>query len=131
MKGYVTNIEQASLANNYFRQVLYTAHNCQLVLMSLAPGEEIGAEVHKLDQFIRCEAGDGKAVLDGTEYPITDGFVIVVPAGAEHNIVNTSPDKPMKLYTLYAPPNHRDGVVHKTKAEAEADEEHYDGKTSE
>ena len=132
MKGYVINIEQASVENEYFRQVLYTAKNSQLVIMSLKPLEDIGAEVHHLDQFIRCEAGVGKAVLDGVEHPITDGFAIVVPAGAEHNIINTSPDLPMKLYTVYSPPNHRDGVVHKTKAEAEADEaEHFEGQTTE
>ena len=132
MKGYVINIESASLENEFFRKVLYTAKHCQLVLMSLKAGEEIGAEVHQLDQFIRCESGEGKAVLDGTEYPISDGFVVVVPAGARHNIVNTSSDHPMKLYTLHAPPNHRDGVVHETKEKAEADEaEHFDGITTE
>ena len=131
MKGYVTNIEQASLNNEYFRQILYTAKNSQLVVMSIKPGEDIGEEVHQLDQFIRCEAGTGKAILDDVEHDIKDGFVVVVPAGTKHNIVNTSPDKPLKLYTLYSPPNHRDGVVHKTKAEAEKDEEHFDGIISE
>lgn len=130
MKGFVINIEKASLENEYFRQVLYTDKNTQLVVMSLKPGEEIGAEVHKLDQFIRCEAGEGKAILDGIEHKISDGFAVIVPMGTLHNIINTSADKPMKLYTLYAPPNHRDGVIHKTKAEAEADEESFDGKTS-
>ncbi len=131
MKGYVVNIEQLSLKNNYFRKVLYTAKNSQLVVMSLKPKEEIGAEVHQLDQFIRCEAGVGKAILDGMEHSISDGFVVVVPAGTRHNIINTSTEKPMKLYTLYSPPNHRDGVVHKTKADAEKDEEYFDGKISE
>ena len=131
MKGYVANIEKLSLENEYFRQVLYTAKNCQLVVMSLAPSEDIGAEVHQLDQFIRCESGVGKAVLDDVEYGISDGFVVVVPAGAQHNITNTSSNKPLKLYTLYSPPNHKDGIVHRTKAEAEADEEHFDGKTTE
>ena len=132
MKGYVINIEKVSLDNEFFRKVFYTAKNSQLVVMSLKPGEEIGAEVHHLDQFIRVEAGEGKAVLDGVEHKIGDGFAVVVPAGARHNIVNTSTTKPMKLYTVYSPPNHRDGVIHKTKAEAEADEEeHFDGKTSE
>lgn len=132
MHGYVTNIEKASLKNSYFRQVLYTAKNSQLVVMSLKPGEDIGSEVHQLDQFIRCESGQGRAVLNGVEHEISDGFVVVVPSGIKHNIINTSADKPMKLYTLYSPPNHRDGVIHKTKAEAEADEkEHFTGGTTE
>ena len=131
MKGYITNIEQAALENNNFRQVLHTAKYSQLVLMSLKPGEEIGEEVHQLDQFIRCESGEGKAVLDNVEHEIKDGFAVLVPSGAKHNIINTSEDRPMKLYTLYSPPNHRDGVVHKTKAQADADEESFDGKTSE
>jgi mannose-6-phosphate isomerase-like protein (cupin superfamily) len=131
MSGYVTNIEQLSLENEYFRQVLYTAKHCQLVVMSLQPNEDIGSEVHHLDQFIRCEAGEGKAIIDGVEHGIRDGFVVIVPAGAEHNIVNTSAEHPLKLYTLYAPPNHRDGVIHRTKEEAEADEaEHFDGHTT-
>lgn len=131
MKGYVTNIEAASLENAYFRKVLYTAKNCQLVVMSLNPGEDIGEEVHRLDQFIRCEAGEGKVVLGEIESEFTDGFVVIVPAGTRHNIINLSSLKPLKLYTLYAPPNHRDGVVHETKAIAETDEEHFDGKTTE
>ncbi len=131
MKGYVTNIEEESLANENFRKVLYTAKNSQLVLMSLLPGEDIGAEVHHLDQFIRIEHGEGKAILDGVEHALVDGFAIVVPAGAMHNIINTSANKPMKLYTVYAPPNHRDGVVHTTKAVAEGDEEVFDGITTE
>ncbi len=131
MKGYVTNIEKASLENTNFRTVLYTAHNSQLVVMSLKPGEDIGKEVHGLDQFIRCEAGEGKAILDGVEHEIRDGFAIVVPAGAEHNIVNTSATSDMKLYTVYSPPNHKDGTVHATKADAEASEEHFDGVTTE
>jgi mannose-6-phosphate isomerase-like protein (cupin superfamily) len=110
--------------------VLYTAKNCQLVLMSLNPGEDIGAEVHKLDQFFRVEEGEGKAVLDGVEHRITPGFAILVPAGTRHNIINGA-SGPMKLYTLYAPPNHRDGVVHAAKADAEADKEHFHGKTTE
>ena len=131
MKGYVINIEKASLENEYFRKVLYTAKNSQLVVMSLKPGEDIGEEVHQLDQFIRCESGQGKAILDDIPHAITDGFAVIVPAGAKHNIINTSPEKPLKLYTLYSPPNHRDGVVHQTKGQAEADEEHFDGKTTE
>lgn len=131
MSGYIANIERASLENEYFRQVLYTAKHCQLVVMSLKPNEDIGSEVHHLDQFIRCEAGEGKAIIDGVEHDIRDGFVVIVPAGAEHNIVNTSAEQPLKLYTLYAPPNHRDGVIHHTKEEAEADEtEHFDGHTT-
>jgi mannose-6-phosphate isomerase-like protein (cupin superfamily) len=131
MKGYITNIKEVSIENTFFRRVLYTAKNCQLVVMSLNPGEDIGAEVHQLDQCIICEQGEGKAVLDGIEHALNDGFAIVVPAGAKHNIINTSSDRPMKLYTVYAPPNHRDGIVHKTKIDAEKDSEHFDGKTSE
>lgn len=132
MHGFVTDIEAASLENEYFRKVLYTDTRVQLVVMSLKPNEEIGAEVHELDQFIRIEAGEGKAVLNGVEHRIKDGSAIVIPQGTLHNIVNTSGDKPMKLYTLYAPPNHKEGTVHKTKADAEADEkEHFDGTTTE
>lgn len=131
MKGYVANIEKISLENGYFRKVLYTAKNSQLVVMSLKPGEDIGEEVHQLDQFIRCEAGQGRAVLDDVPFEIGAGFVVVIPAGVKHNIINTSYDKPLKLYTLYSPPNHRDGVLHETKERAEADEEHFDGATTE
>lgn len=131
MKGFITNIEKDSLANENFRKVLYTAKNCQVVLMSLNPGEEIGAEVHHLDQFIRIEKGQGKAILDDAEHALSDGFVIVVPSGAMHNIINTGQDS-MKLYTVYAPPNHKDKTVHVTRADAEKDEgEHFDGTTSE
>ena len=132
MKGYIANIEELSLQNKNFRKVLYTDARLQLVVMSLLPKEEIGAETHQLDQFIRVEKGKGKAVLDGIENDIADGSAIIIPQGTLHNIINTSEDEPMKLYTLYAPPNHRHGTVHKTKAEAEADEtEHFDGATSE
>lgn len=131
MKGYIENIEKVTLENQLFRKVLYTAHNSQLVLMSLKPGEEIGKEIHNLDQFIRCEAGNGKAILDGVEHDLSDGYAIVVPSGAEHNIVNTSATEPMKLYTVYSPPNHKDGTVHATKADAETQEEHFDGATTE
>ena len=130
MKGFATDIERVTLENDNFRQVLYTAKNCQLVVMSLKPGEDIGEEVHTLDQFFRCEQGEGKAVLDGTEYTIENGTAVIVPAGARHNIINGMGEA-MKLYTLYAPPNHRDGVVHVTKEAAEKDEEHFDGKTTE
>lgn len=131
MQGFVSNIEEVSLANTDFRRVLYTDTNVQLVVMSLLPGEDIGAEVHQMDQFIRVESGEGKSVLDGVEHQLSDGFAVVIPKGTLHNIINTSLDKPMKLYTIYAPPNHKDGTVHHTKAEAEASEEHFDGKTSE
>jgi mannose-6-phosphate isomerase-like protein (cupin superfamily) len=132
MKGYITHIEKVSIENENFRKVLYTAKNSQLVVMSLKPGEDIGEEVHHLDQFIRCEAGQGKAILDGVEHIISDGFVVVVPSGTRHNIINTSSDKALKLYTLYSPPNHKDGTIHTTKTDAIADEgEHFDGKTTE
>ena len=129
--AYVSNIEVETLDNNKFRKVLYTAKNSQLVLMSLKPKEEIGAEIHQLDQFIRIEKGQGKSVLDGQEYDISDGFAVVVSAGTEHNIINTSDTEEMKVYTVYSPPNHRDGVAHASKAEAESDTEHFDGKTTE
>jgi mannose-6-phosphate isomerase-like protein (cupin superfamily) len=132
MKGYISNIEKTSLENEDFRKVLYTAKNSQLVVMSLKPNEDIGEEVHHLDQFIRVESGTGKAVLDGIENEIGDGFVIVVPSGSKHNIINTSSDRPLKLYTLYSPPNHKEGTIHVTKADAAADEgEHFDGVTTE
>ena len=130
MKGFVQDIEALAVENVEFRRVLYTAKHCQLVRMALAPGEEIGAEVHTLDQFFRVEAGSGEAVLDGVRTAIRAGFAVLVPAGANHNIINTGSD-PLKLYTLYSPPNHRDGVVHSTRADAEADDEHFDGKTTE
>lgn len=130
MKGYVQDIEAIAIQNEDFRQVLYTAKNCQLVVMALKPNEEIGAEVHKLDQFFRVEQGTGEAVLDGVRTPLQAGYAVIVPAGAKHNIINTGTE-PLKLYTLCAPPNHRDGVVHHTRADAEADTEHFDGKTSE
>jgi mannose-6-phosphate isomerase-like protein (cupin superfamily) len=131
MKGYVTDIENDTLENQDFRRVLYTAKNSQLVLMSLRPKEEIGEETHNLDQFIRVEAGDGFAVLDGVKHPISDGTAIVIPAGTKHNIVNDSATEELKLYTVYSPPEHRDGTIHKTKADALAHEEHFDGKTTE
>lgn len=130
MKGYVQDIESIATDNDDFRRVLYTARNCQLVVMALKPQEDIGAEVHKLDQFFRVEAGSGEAVLDGVRTAIQAGYAVIVPAGARHNIINTGAEA-LKLYTLYAPPNHRDGVVHATRADAEADTEHFDGKTSE
>src|ERR1035437_10457733 len=113
MKGFVKDIEGLAVKNEEFRQVLYTTKNCQLVVMALKPKEEIGAEVHNLDQFFRVEEGSGEAVLDGVRTAIQAGFAVVVPAGTNQNIVNTG-SVPLKLYTLYAPPNHRDGVVHHT-----------------
>jgi len=130
MKGYIQNIEDITVKNEEFRHVLYTAKDCQLVVMALKPKEEIGMEVHKLDQFFRVEEGTGEAILDGVHTAIKAGFAVLVPAGAKHNIVNTG-SVSLKLYTLYAPPNHRDGVVHHTRAEAEKDDEHFDGKTTE
>jgi len=131
MKGYVDNIEKLTLENERFRKVLYTAKFSQLVLMCIQPGEDIGMETHDLDQFLRIEAGVGTAILDGVEHPIEDGSAIVVPAGTKHNFVNTSLDAPLRLYSIYSPPEHRDGVVHNTKQEAEADDEEFDGKTTE
>jgi mannose-6-phosphate isomerase-like protein (cupin superfamily) len=130
MKGFVGNIEDIALGNENFRKVLYTAKNSQLVLMSLQAGEEIGEEIHQLDQFFRIEAGEGKAIIDGVEHAVSDGSAIVVPQGAKHNLINTG-NVPMKLYTIYSPPNHRDAIVHKTKEEAEKDEEVFDGETTE
>ena len=126
MNGYVANIEQLALENSYFRKVLYTDTRLQLVVMSLAAGEDIGEEVHQLDQFIRVEKSEGKLVLGGVEQPLRSGSAVIIPLGTRHNIINTGIES-MKLYTLYAPPNHRDGTVHKTKADAEKDEEHFDG----
>lgn len=129
MHGYVTNIEQATRDNDDYRRVLYTAKHSQLVLMSIAPGDEIGMETHELDQFIRIEAGAGKTILDGVEHAIADGSAVVVPAGTKHNFVNTSPTEPMKLYTIYSPPEHESTTVQATKADEV--EEHFDGKTTE
>ncbi len=130
MKGFVKDIEAMATENVNFRQVLYTAQHCQLVVMSLKPGEDIGAEIHKLDQFFRVEEGIGEAVLDDVRSPVRAGFAVLVPAGTKHNIINTGRTA-LKLYTLYAPPNHRDGVVHQTRAEAEKDSERFDGQTTE
>lgn len=130
MKGFVKDIETVAIENTNFRKVVYTAQHCQLVVMSLKPGEGIGMEVHKLDQFFRVEEGVGEAVLDGLHSAIRAGFAILVPAGTEHNIINTGTTA-LKLYTLYAPPNHRDGVIHVTRADAEKDSEHFDGNTTE
>ncbi len=131
MKGYTGDIEELTRSNTSFRRVLYTTKFSQLVLMSLAPREEIGEEVHDGDQFFRFENGTGKAIIDSNEYQVSDGDVIIVPAGAKHNILNTSTTEPLKLYTIYSPPHHRDGVVHETREQATADHEEFDGKTTE
>lgn len=123
MSGYVGSIEKDTLENGNFRHVVFTAKHSQLVLMSLKPNEEIGEEVHHLDQFFRIESGEGKVVIDGEEHPINDGTAIIVPEGAKHNVINTSTTEPLKLYTIYSPPEHRDGTVHATKADALKDED--------
>lgn len=123
MKGYVADIEKETLENENFRRVLYTDERVQLVVMSLLPQEDIGEEVHNLDQFIRIERGEGKSVLDGEENALSGSSVVIIPAGVRHNIINTGSEA-MKLYTLYAPPNHAPGTVHPTKADAEKDERH-------
>lgn len=131
-KGYQADIEKLTRENANFRQVLYTATDCQLVLMSLLPGEEIGLEVHEEgDQFFRFESGTGKVTIDETEYMVKDGDAVIVPAGSKHNVVNTSNTEALKMYTMYAPPHHQDGVVRATRAEAEADEPVFDGVTTE
>lgn len=130
MKGFVQDIESLTSKNDKFREVLYTAKNCQLVIMSLNPDEDIGAEIHTVDQFFRIEEGSGQAVLNGVRTAVQAGFAILVPAGTNHNIINTG-DVPLKLYTLYSPPNHRDGVIHQTRSDAEGDTEHFTGKTTE
>lgn len=132
MKGYVGNIEKETLENDNFRKVLYTAKNSQLVVMSIPAGEEIGEEVHELDQFIRVEQGTARAVLGSAEHLLEDDYAVVIPAGTRHNVINISPDKALKLYTIYSPPEHRSGVVHATKADAMADtSDEFDGQTSE
>jgi mannose-6-phosphate isomerase-like protein (cupin superfamily) len=132
MKGYHANIEELTLKNDNFRQVLYTGKHTQLVLMSLLPNQDIGLEVHaENDQFFRFESGQGLVVIDGTEYPVADGSAIVVPAGSQHNIINTSATEKLKLYTLYSPPHHKDQIVRLTKEEAEANDQEFDGLTTE
>ena len=132
MKGYKTNIEKDSLENENFRKVLYTAKYSQLVLMSLLPKEEIGLEVHPdRDQFFRFEKGNGRVFIDESVYDVTDGDVAIVPAGSKHNVVNISETEILKLYTIYSPAEHIDGVIRKTKADAEAQPEEFDGKTTE
>ena len=132
MKGFNANIEKDTLENTNFRKVLYTGKHSQLVLMSLKPNEEIGMEVHSdNDQFFRFEKGQGKCIIDGNEYALSDGSVIVVPAGAEHNIINVSETDDLKLYTIYSPAHHKDGIVRTTKEEAMAQEAEFDGQTTE
>ena len=132
MKGFKLNIEKDALDNSNFRHVLYTGKYSQLVLMNLKPGEEIGEEVHKkVDQFFRFEKGEGVVSIDGVEHKVADGDAVIVPAGAKHNVTNTSKTKELKLYTIYSPPEHQDGTLRKTKAEALAKPEEFDGKTTE
>jgi mannose-6-phosphate isomerase-like protein (cupin superfamily) len=132
MKGFKSNIEKDTLANSNFRKVLYTGHHMQLVLMNLKPGEAIGEEVHREnDQFFRFESGTGKCFIDGNEYDLKDGDVVVIPCGAKHNIINTSATAELKMYTIYAPPHHQDGIVRITKEEAEKNEAEFHGKTTE
>lgn len=132
MKGFRSDIEKATLGNSNFREVLYTGQNTQLVLMSLKPGEEIGLETHEEnDQFFRFEAGEGEVVIDGNRHAVSDGVAVIVPAGAEHNVKNTSQSEELKMYTLYSPPHHKDQIVRATKEEAEANEEDFDGETTE
>lgn len=128
MKGFILNIEQETLNNTDYRRVLYTSKFSQLVLMSIQPGDEIGEEIHHLDQFIRVEEGNAKAILDGVEHELNTDFAVIVPAGTKHNIVNVG-EFPLKLYTIYSPPEHKDGIVERTKADEI--EEHFDGKTTE
>jgi mannose-6-phosphate isomerase-like protein (cupin superfamily) len=130
-KGYSENIEELTKENTSFRKVLYTGEQSQLVLMSLLPGEDIGSEVHAdNDQFFRFESGNGKVIINETEYEVSDGSAVIVPKGATHNVINTGTDT-LKMYTLYSPAHHKDGIIRITKAEALANEEEFDGKTSE
>jgi len=132
LKGYVVAIEKETNRNTDFRRVLYTGKHSQLVLMSIGPGEEIGEETHEdVDQFFRFEEGEGKVIIDGAEHRVKDGNAVIVPAGAKHNVINTSKLVNLKLYTIYSPPEHQDGVVRHTKKEAMASEEHFDGRTTE
>lgn len=131
-QGYFGDIEELTLNNSNFREVLYTAKNSQLVVMSLKPGEDIGLEVHEDgDQFFRFEKGTGTAIINDSKYDISDGVSLVIPQGASHNIINTSETEDLKLYTIYSPPHHKDKTVHQTKEIAQSDDEHFDGQTSE
>ena len=132
MKGFKTAIENETLENTNFRKVVYTSKHSQLVLMSLRPGEEIGMETHRgNDQFFRVEKGRGRCLIDGNAYELSDGDAVVVPSGAQHNIINVSSEEELKLYTIYSPPHHKDGIVRATKEDAESNEEEFDGKTTE
>ena len=132
MKGFKDNIEKLARENTNFRRVIYTSKHSQLVLMSLLPNEDIGMEVHKEnDQFFRIENGNGKIVIDGFEREVANGDAVVVPAGSQHNVTNTSSTEPLKMYTIYSPPHHKDGTMHVTKADAAADSEHFEGATTE
>lgn len=132
MKGFCSNIEKDTIENENFRKVLYTGKHSQLVLMSLKPNEEIGMEVHTdNDQFFRFEKGQGKVIIDGNEYNVSDGSAVIVPSGSQHNVINVSESEPLKLYTIYSPSHHKDGIVRLSKEEAEANEAAFDGKTSE
>jgi mannose-6-phosphate isomerase-like protein (cupin superfamily) len=132
MKGYKINIEKEATGNDNFRRVLYTSAHSQLVLMCLRPNEEIGVEVHHdNDQFFRIETGKGKCIIDGNQYELNDGDAIVIPAGAKHNIINVAKDASLKMYTIYSPAHHKDGIVRATKADAVAHEEEFDGVTTE
>lgn len=132
MKGYKGNIEKLTLDNGNFRQVLYTGKHSQLVLMALKPNGEIGMEVHEdNDQFFRFESGTGKVIIDGNEYDVKDGDAIIVPSGSQHNVINTSSTEALKLYTIYSPAHHHDGIIHATKEQAMSDNEEFDGHTTE
>ena len=131
MQGFVKNIAEVAEENENFRKVLYTTKNSQLVVMHLKAEEEIGMETHDLDQTLYIVQGEGKAILDGVSHTIQKGSVVVVPKGCKHNVINGQKSAPMKLYTVYAPPHHKDGVVHKTKEDSEKSEEHFDGETTE
>jgi len=130
-KGYVVNLEKETVVNTDFRRVLYTAEHLQLVLMSLLPKEDIGEEIHKLDQFIRVDHGVATVVLNGETQHVADGYAVIIPAGTRHNIINDSEDTALKLYTVYGPPEHVDGTIHKTKADVPVPEKDFDGKTTE
>jgi mannose-6-phosphate isomerase-like protein (cupin superfamily) len=132
MKGFQNNIEKNSLENRHFRKVIYSGKHLQVVLMSLKPGEEIGLETHaSTDQFFRFEGGQGKCIIDGNEYQVKNGDAIVVPAGSKHNLINTDSEKEFKMYTIYAPPQHKDGLINTTKKDAESGDVKFDGKTTE
>jgi mannose-6-phosphate isomerase-like protein (cupin superfamily) len=131
-KGFVANIEDLTVKNTNFRKVLYTSHHSQLVLMTLKPKEEIGMETHTdNDQFFRIESGQGRVIIDGNPYEVSNGFAVIVPSGSEHNVINTSDTEDLKIYTLYSPAHHKDMTIHETKAIAQASEEEFDGKTTE